>query len=99
MPGCLRCRAPQRRQNGPNLTQLQDWRMPQLGRYASSSRSEYVRQRPDDTHRLGAQYSLTDQWRVPCTSVAFLEPFWSLLSSSILYEEREAPRTDDNGGD
>jgi hypothetical protein len=43
---------------------------------ACSTRSMYVRHRPDDSRRAIVQYSLIHQRRVTCTSVAaFLEPF------------------------
>jgi hypothetical protein len=48
----------------------------------------YVRQRPDDSRRAIVQYSLIDQRRIPCTSVAaFLEPFWFFFSLFGSYAE------------
>jgi hypothetical protein len=40
-----------------------------------SVRSRYVRQRPDDSRRIGVQCSVMDQRRVTCTSVAVYWPF------------------------
>jgi len=57
-----------------------------------------VRQRPDDARRSAVEYSLTNQRRVTCTSVAFLEPFWSLLSLSTLCAGCEVPGTNDDAG-